>query len=170
MHPIGRDEVVQIGAEAAGEAERGGREHERDQLVAAHRVADEQRALLVLADRDQDVAERRADHAPDQDGGEEHDERDQDVERRLIVEIDAQEVGPPDAAQAVLAAGERGPAVDDVEDHGGERQGEQREVDAAPAQDEEADDQAGERREGDRERDRQRNEPGARWIWNSAAA
>ena len=64
----------------------------------AHRVADEPRALLVLADRDQDVAERRAHHAPDQDGGEEHDERDQDVERGLIVEVDAQDVGPPDAA------------------------------------------------------------------------
>ena len=91
VHPIGRDEVVQIGAEAAREAERSGREHERDQLVAADRIAHEQRALLVLADRDQDAAERRADHAPDQDGGEEHDERDQDVEGGLIVEIDAQQ-------------------------------------------------------------------------------
>ena len=62
--------------------------------------------------------------------------------------------------QAVLAAGERGPAVDDVEHHGGERQGEQREVHAAPAQHEEADDQPGQRRERDRERDRQ--EKGAR--------
>ena len=139
VHPIGRDEVVQIGAEAAREAECRGREHEGDQLVAADRVAHEQRALLVLADRDQNVAEGRADHAPDQDGGEEHDDRGHDVERGLIVEIDAQQVGPGDAAEAVLAAGERGPAVDDVEGHRGEREREQREVDAAPAQDEEAD-------------------------------
>jgi len=160
VHPIGRDEVVQIGAEAACEPECGGREHEGDQLVTSYRVAHEPRPLLVLADRDQDVAERRADHAPDQDGGEEDDERDQAVEGRLIVEVDARQVRPGDAAEAVLAAGERGPAVDDVEGHGREREREQREVDAAPAQDEEADDEAGQRGEGDGEGDRQ--EKGAR--------
>ena len=52
--------------EHAGERRDGGRRREGEQLVAVGRIADEARALLVLADRDQHVADRRAMEAPQQ--------------------------------------------------------------------------------------------------------
>ena len=54
------------------------------------------------------------------------------------VEIDAEHDRAHDAAKPALAAGHGGPAERDGEQHRGEREREQREIDAAPAQDEKA--------------------------------
>jgi hypothetical protein len=148
------DEIAKESKQAARETEKRGRENEPDQLVTPDRIADEGRPLLVLADRHQHAPERRVDEPPDTRAREEYDQGTEQIERAVIVEIDAEQVWPGDPAQPVLAAGERGPAKHDVENQGGERQGEQREIDAAAAQHEEPDDQAGKRGDDDREQDR----------------
>ena len=95
-----------------------GRDREGEQLVAVGRVADEARALLVLADRDQHVADRRAVEAPQQ----KHDDRrpmsgDEPVIDPRALEIDAEHGRAHDAAEPALAAGHRGPAERDGEQH-----------------------------------------------------
>ena len=73
------------------------------------------------------------------------------------VEIDAEHDRAHHAAEPALAAGHRGPAERDREQHGGEREREQREIDAAAAQDEKA------REPGEhRDRPRSRTAPGSR--------
>ena len=57
--------------ERTGERRDGGRDREGEQLVAVGRIADEARALLVLADRDQHMPDRRAMEAPQQKHGDE---------------------------------------------------------------------------------------------------
>ena len=125
-------------AERAGERGDGGGRREGEQLVAVGRIADEARALLVLADRNQHVADRRAVEAPEQADGEKSEAGDHPVVGPRAGEIDAEDRGPHHAAKAALAAGHRGPAERDREQHGGEREGEQREIDAAAAQDQKA--------------------------------
>ena len=74
--------------------------------------------------------------APQQVDDEEGDHRDERVVGRVALQPEADDVGPDDAAKTVLAAGHGRPAEGHDVHHGGQRHGQQREVDAAPAQDE----------------------------------
>ena len=71
---IGRGHAVLVEEENAGEPGDAGRQHEGQELVAVGRIAEEARALLVLADRDQHAADGGVVEAPQQD---QHGERDQ---------------------------------------------------------------------------------------------
>ena len=114
------------------------REHEADQLVAVGWIADEACALFVLADRDEHAADRRAVKAPEQDADCQSDRGDHPVIVGVTLEIDAEHGRSRDAAKSALAARELGPAEGDREQERGERQRQQRKIDAAPAQDQRA--------------------------------
>ena len=114
------------------------RQHEGDELVAIGRIAEEARALLVLADRDQHDAEGRAMEAPQQDQHREGDGGDEPVIDGRGFQIEAEQRRPGDAAEPVLAAGDVGPAKRHRVQHRRQRQRQQREVDAAPPQDQKA--------------------------------
>ena len=66
------------------------REHEADQLVAVGRIADEARALLILADRNQHAADRRAVKAPQQDADRHADRGDHPIVDAVTLEIERQ--------------------------------------------------------------------------------
>ena len=136
-------------------ADHGRRDHEADELVAVGRIADEARALLVLADRHQHAADRRAVKAPEQVADGEAERGDQPVVGPVALEVDAEHGRARDAAEPALAAGELGPAIGDREQQRGQRQRQQREVDAAPAQDQRAGERRGHGDEQDREQRRQ---------------
>jgi hypothetical protein len=141
VHGVGRNDRLEKGEQASGGSGQGGGNDEGDQLVTADRIAGEHRTLLVFADGDQHAAEGRANDAQQYPRGGEHGQCGQRVERELVVEIDASERGARDAAQAGFAAGEVGPAVGDEERERREGERQQRKIDAAPAQHEEADDE-----------------------------
>ena len=152
-------EVQEEGVERAGEAAERARDDERGELVALDVVPDEAGALLVLADRLEHATEGRVDDAP-----EEPDRRGGERGGRVVVdalvgEVEAERAEAQgealDAAEAVLAARHGRRAIDDVEEHLGEGEGEEREVDAALAHEEEADRRAREpgRRDTGQERD-----------------
>ena len=61
---------------------------------------------------------------------------------------------PHDAAKTVLAAGDRGPAERDRVEHGGERERQQREIHAAAAQDERAEQGSDQRDNADADQNR----------------
>ena len=61
---LGRGKAMIEHRERSGDRHHRGGEHEGDELVAVGRVADEAGALLVLADRHQHAADRRAMKAP----------------------------------------------------------------------------------------------------------
>ena len=65
---IGSAEVMRFlnSEQDAGEPGDRRRQHEGGELVAVGRIAEETRALLVLADRDQHAADRRVMEAPEQ--------------------------------------------------------------------------------------------------------
>ena len=153
---IGSAEVMRLlnSSNDAGEAGDRRRHDEGDQLVAVGGVAEEARALLVLADRDQHAADRRIVEAPQDEDDQKGDRGDQHVIGQRGVEIHRADDRPRDAAEPVLAAGHRGPAERDGVEHGGEREREQREIDAAPAQDERA-----EQSRDQRDQCRRRSEP-----------
>ena len=136
---FGRDQIRLKSQQRAGQSRHHRRNHKHAELVALNRVALERGAQLVLADRDQDVAERRA-HHPQQNvqHGEAY-QRDHDVEGEAIVEAERSDAAALQAAQAVLAAGHVAPAKRDGVGERGKRQRQQREVNAAPPQDEHAD-------------------------------
>src|SRR5213075_1675620 len=100
---------------------------------------DELRALLVLADREQNGADRRRMKprqrvdATDAEGGDEH------VIDPRIFEVDAKPARARDTAEAVLAAGKRGPSVGHGIGERRERERQQGKIDATPAQHEKAD-------------------------------
>ena len=109
------------------------------QLVALGRVAEEARALLVLADRDQHAAERRAVEAP-----EEHDHARSRWRRRARSSASRCRTSSPRTSGATMPPSPFSPPVTSVQrkateiQHRGEREREQREVHAAPPQDQEA--------------------------------
>ena len=126
----------------AGDADDARRDDEAEQLVAVGRVADEARPLLVLADRHEHVPDGRAMEAPEEEHDDEADGGDDAVIDAVPLEIDAEHGGAGDAAEPALAAGEVGPAIGDREQERRQGEGQEREIDAAAAQDE----RAGERR------------------------
>ena len=103
---------------AADRTEHAG-DHERRQLGAEHVDAEEARALGVVADHAQRVAERGFDDLA-QDQQPDHQQRDgEDVAMRFLRQVDAEEWRARDAAhQALVAAGQRHPGDDQaVEQH-----------------------------------------------------
>ncbi len=131
------------------------RDDERQQLVALRCVADEAGAGFVLADRDQHLADGRAVEAPQEPHHQEGDYCDQDVVVDPAVETQAEVARPGDAAEAVLAAGHRGPAEGDDVEHRRQGERQQREIDAAPAQDQHAEQAGNDDDEADRQQHRQ---------------
>src|SRR5208282_730840 len=82
-------------------------EHESDELIAFDVVAERDGALLILADRLENLAERRVDDPVDQQQTGEHDDQNEQVHCHFAIEIE----NPEQAAawhslDAVLAAGE----------------------------------------------------------------
>ena len=137
---IGSAEVMRFWnkQQYAGKPGDPGGQHEGGELVAVGGIAEEARALLVLADRHQHGADGRIMEAPQQDQHQEGDGGDEPVVVRGGFQIDAEQRRPGDAAEAVLAAGDVGPAERDRIQHRRQRQRQQREIHAAPAQDQEA--------------------------------
>ena len=132
------------------------RQHEREQLVAVGVVAERDRARLVLADRLQHLAERRVDHAVDQQEPGEEDRQ----HRRSTSPACLRRSRKPNSLparhrlDAVLAAGERRLQVEE-EDHLRERQRDHREVDALAADREQPGDDAEQRGRRGAEQDRE---------------
>ena len=112
------------------------------------RNAEKARAALVLADRQQGAAERRAQqrrHDPDRDG-EKH--QHEIIEGAVVAEnVDFGEAEIDrhalPAGQPVIAAGDRVPAIGDEIEHLAEGDRHHREIDAAQAHDQHADDRRG---------------------------
>ena len=153
-----RNEVVLEAEQRAGEPGHHRREDERRQLVPLDGVALERGALLVLADRHEHVAERRAHHAQQARTARRAPIRaTTDVVDERVVEGDRPDAAALQAAEPVLAAGDLGPAEGDGVGERRERERQQREVHAAPAQDEDADDGGEHGDEHHREQDRDRD-------------
>ena len=85
------------------------------------------------------MAERRAHQPQQQIEHAEAEHRDDDVIVQRIVQAERPDAATLQAAEAVLAAGDVGPAERDGVGQRRQRQRQQREIDAAPAQDDEAD-------------------------------
>ncbi len=167
---LGRGEAVVEHREHAGDADDRRRDHEAEELVAVRRVAEKAGALLVLADRDEDAAGRRAVEAPEQEGDDEPDGGNDPVVDRVALEVQAEHGRARDAAETALAAGELRPAIADREQERGQRQRQEREIDAAPAQDQRAGERCRDGDEDEREQRRQDELPGTSISALSAAA
>ena len=123
-----------------------GREHEGQQLVAVHFIAQRDGARLVLADHLEHLAERRGDDAHDaQEAG--HEDRQHHVVHGRVrgERQQAEQLAARHALQAVLAAGERRLQADE-EHHLRQRQRDHGEVDALAADGDQPEDQAQQRR------------------------
>src|SRR3546814_793961 len=127
------------------------------ELVALDGVALEAGALLVRADCRQHVAEGRAQQPQQQEEDAEGDRCAESVVGPAVAQIDRPEGAAREAAEAVLAAGDLGPAERDGVAEGRQRQGHQREVDAAPTQHEDADDRRQRRDQRHCQQDRQQD-------------
>ncbi|KAG0922009.1 hypothetical protein G6F32_014852 [Rhizopus arrhizus] len=110
----------------------GGRQRERDQLVARRGIPQRPGALFVVAHRADDFAERGIQHAQDEGVAQrEHGQREV-VHRHPAVQVeDAEELAARHALQPVLAAGESCLHRDEV-DQLRQRQRDHRKVDALP--------------------------------------
>src|SRR5207248_4537795 len=109
--------------------------------MALHGNAEEAGAALVLADRDHGAAERRAqDETHDADGQRKAKQHEivEAVGAGENVELEGAEIDrlAREAAQAIVAAGQRTPLERDVIEHLPERDRHHREIDAAPPYDE----------------------------------
>ena len=89
----------------------------------------------------------------------EPDRRAQDVVGDRVAEIERPVAAAHEAAQPVLPAGDLGPAKADRVGQRGERKGQQREIDAAPAQDQRAHHSRQQGDEHDRKKQRQQELP-----------
>ena len=151
---LGRDEVGLETEQGTADAGHHGRKHEHRQLVELDGIALERGTELVLADRHQNVPERRAHHAQQAKQNAQRDHRHERVVGEPIVQIDRAERAALETAQTVLAAGHLAPAEGDGVGQGRQRQRQKREVNPAPAQDERANDGRQHRDEGHRQQDR----------------
>ena len=98
------------GDEGAGEAGERRRDRERHELVGVSGIAQELRAGLVLADGDEDRADRRANEALQDDDDGERDDGNEAVPEPIVAEVEAERRAAHDAAEPVLAAGEGRPS------------------------------------------------------------
>ena len=167
---VGGREAVMEREQHAGEPGERRRNHVGDLLVALRRVAGELRPLLVVANREQHGADRRDVEPRQRVDDEDAERRDDRVVDPGIPEIDAEPRRAGDPAQSVLAAGEGGPAKSDGVGKRREREREQREVNAAPAQHQESDQRRRDDEERQREERRPAIEPGNQCRCASAAA
>ncbi len=141
-------EIVDQGIERASETHEQARQGEREPDLALHRDAEKARAALILTDRNHRAAERRAqDEAHDADGEGEADQH-EIVERVGVgenVDLEGAEIQrlAREAAQPVVAAGDRAPLEGDVVEDLPEGDRHHGEVDAAPADDQCAQERAG---------------------------
>ncbi len=135
---IGRGHAVLVKQQNAGKPGDGSGQYERRELVAIGRIAEEACALLVLADRHQHRADGRIVEAPQQDQHQERNRRHEPVIDGRGFQVEAEQRRPGDAAEAVLAAGHFGPAERHRIQHCRKRQRQQREIHAAPPQDQES--------------------------------
>ena len=156
---LSRSETVIEDREHAGDGHHRRREHEADQLVAVGRIADEPRALLIFADRDEHAADRRAMKAPQQDADRHPDRCHHPIIDDVTLEVDAKHGGAGDAAEPAFTAGEVGPTIGDGEQQCGEGQRQQREIHTATAQDQRAREGGNDGDEGNREQCRQYDAP-----------
>ncbi len=142
---VGVDALQQQRHQAAGDADDAAGDGERDQLGAVGVEAEARHPLLVVAQRLHQPAERRVREAPQQPQHAEHHHQREDVETDC-----GRKQRAGDILQAVLAAGNVGPLEGDLERdlRAGQRQ--QREIQAAPAEDHRADHEAEQQREGTR--------------------
>ena len=164
LRRVGRGEAVVEHREDARDGRHARRDRESEDFVAVRRIADEARALLVLADRDEHAADRGVVKPPQRQHDQEADRRHEDVVEPGLAQIDSEHDRTHEAAEAVLAAGERGPAEGDGVQKRRQRQGQQGEIHAAAAQDQEADEPRHDEHEGEREQrgqDEAVREPGA---------
>ena len=148
-----RREAMVEHRQCACDCDHGRGQHEADQLVAIGRIADEARALLVLADRHQNAAGRRAVEAPEQVTHGHADRRDDPIVDVVGFEIELEHRRAGHAAQSALASGELGPAVTDGEQQRGQGKREQREIDAAPPENQRSGDERGPGNENNREQE-----------------
>ena len=118
----------------AGETGQHRRQHVGDLLVVPRRVADELRPLLVLANRHQHGADRRAMKTPERDHNDQTDNCDERVIDPAILQIESEPARTRYAAESVLTAGERRPPERDCVGQRREGQRQQREIDTAAAQ------------------------------------
>ena len=146
-----RREAVIEHRERACDRNHGRGQHEADQLVAIGRIADEARTLLVLADRHQHAASGRAVEAPEQVTHPHADCRDGPIVGVIGFEIEVEHRRAGHAAQSALASGELGPSVPDGEQKRSQREREQREINAAPAENQCSGDERGRGDKGNRE-------------------
>src|SRR6185436_18876627 len=150
-----RHDAEQHRVHHAGQAAERAADDEGEQLEARHVVADRLGAQLVLADRLQDLAQRRFDDAAHEVKTEQEQARDEGVVDQRILEIQAQEFGPRDAGHAVLAAGHRGPLVGDEVEQLVQREREHDEVEARALHAEVAHQQRRERAHADADAERE---------------
>src|SRR5437899_2822228 len=137
----GIDEPVEVCVQVSGETCQRSRDHERDQLVAAGRVPEGPRPLLVAEDPFQNPPVGGPQHAREQQIDEHHGRPDGDIRRSASLDgarFDEQPVG----------AAQRRRIVEQIEEHLREGQGHHDEVHAGRAQAEPADDERAAGREG----------------------
>ncbi len=131
----GRHEAVVVAQSTPANPADRPRDDEGDVLVQPHVVAERAHARLALADADQGVPERRADDHAQHHEGQHEPGQDQVVEGNGRCEGPRQaEIGPRHRRDAVVALGQRHPAIGQPPDHHAERQGDHQEVDAGGAQ------------------------------------
>ena len=148
---VGIGAAQQQGEQRAGIADHAAHHHEGDQFHQEGVVAQAAHPLLVVAQRLQGAAERGVRDPPQQPHAQGDGDQGEGVEHARVREQRAGHV-----LQPVLAAGERGPFERDLERGLRERQGEQGEIQPAPAQDDDADQQRQQQAEADREDQRHR--------------
>ncbi len=110
-------------------------QHEDRRLVAVDRIALELRAKRVLADRHEDMPERRPGHADQQPERQEGDDGREVIVGQVTRQIDRQQRRAVEAGQPVLASRDGSPAECDREGQRAKRQRHQGEVDTSAPQD-----------------------------------
>src|SRR6516164_6142327 len=133
-------EIIDQRVERAGKADEEAGQRECDPDVALDRDAEKARTPLILADCDHGAPERRAQnesHGADREREAEQHEVIEGIAVRQDVDREQAEVErlAREAAQTVVAAGDRAPLERDVVEHLPERDRHHREIDAAPAYD-----------------------------------
>src|ERR1700674_3779073 len=127
---VGIDALDQEGEQTAGEANEGRGQHKGAELVALRVIAEAGHTLLIVADRLQHPAERCVDYPPQKvQGSDDHGTRKEMIDQRAF------KTRPYYPLEPVLAAGERGPFKGDFVKQLREGEGQQREINSAPAQD-----------------------------------
>jgi hypothetical protein len=121
------------------------RQHEGQQLVFRHVVAQRYRPRLVFANGLEDLAEGRMNGALDQPEGDGKNRHHEVIQIHVVGEVEAEQGAARHALQAVLATGE-GRLQEQEEHHLRQRQGHHGEVDALAADGEAADHPAQPRR------------------------